>query len=152
MRGLFRNRRAQSQDAGAAAVEFALISPLLLLLIFMLIDFGRLFYCQISLNSASHEAARASALRLTTAQISTAANNAAPSLKNMAMSATGMTVTVNTACAAATATLDAATTVTLTQTFHWTLPVGILNRASGTTNSTVPNSTTMTAKGVMLCT
>jgi hypothetical protein len=32
------------------------------------------------------------------------------------------------------------------------LPVGILNRASGTTNSTVPNSTTMTAKGVMLCT
>jgi len=32
-------------DNGAAAVEFALLLPLVALLIFGLIDFGRLFFC-----------------------------------------------------------------------------------------------------------
>lgn len=47
-------------DKGAAAVEFALLLPLVALLIFGLIDFGRLFFVQISLTSASREAARTS--------------------------------------------------------------------------------------------
>ena len=47
-------------EKGAAAVEFALLLPLVTLLIFGLIDFGRLFFVQISLTSASREAVRAS--------------------------------------------------------------------------------------------
>jgi Flp pilus assembly pilin Flp len=45
---------------GAAAVEFALILPLVTLLLFGIIDFGRLFFVQISLTSASREAVRTS--------------------------------------------------------------------------------------------
>jgi hypothetical protein len=48
------------KDLGAAAVEFALILPLVVLLVFGLIDFGRLFFVKISLTSASREAARIS--------------------------------------------------------------------------------------------
>jgi len=49
-----------NSQKGAAAVEFALLLPLVALLIFGLIDFGRLFFVQISLTSASREAVRAS--------------------------------------------------------------------------------------------
>ena len=48
------------RERGAAAVEFALVLPLVVLLIFGLIDFGRLFFVQISLSSASMEVARVS--------------------------------------------------------------------------------------------
>jgi len=44
---------------GAAAVEFALILPLLLLLIFGIIEFGVLIYDKAMLTNASREAARA---------------------------------------------------------------------------------------------
>ena len=49
-----------NSQRGAAAVEFALLLPLVALIIFGLIDFGRLFFVQISLTSASREAVRAS--------------------------------------------------------------------------------------------
>lgn len=52
--------RRQRNETGAAAVEFALILPLVIVLIFALIDFGRLFFVQISLTSASREAVRVS--------------------------------------------------------------------------------------------
>jgi hypothetical protein len=48
------------KEVGSAAVEFALVLPLVVLLIFGLIDFGRLFFVKISLTSASREAARIS--------------------------------------------------------------------------------------------
>jgi len=51
-------------DNGAAAVEFALLLPLVALLIFGLIDFGRLFFVQISLTSASREAVRVSSFNI----------------------------------------------------------------------------------------
>lgn len=49
---------------GAAAVEFALILPLVTLLLFGIIDFGRLFFVQISLTSASREAVRTSSFSI----------------------------------------------------------------------------------------
>jgi Flp pilus assembly pilin Flp len=51
------NRSIKDQK-GAAAVEFALILPLVALIIFGIIDFGRLFFVQMSLTSASQEVAR----------------------------------------------------------------------------------------------
>lgn len=51
-----RGRRAP--DRGAAAVEFALVLPLLLILIFGIIDFGRLLNAQIAVTEAAREGAR----------------------------------------------------------------------------------------------
>lgn len=49
-------------DRGAAAVEFALLLPVILLVIFGVIDFGRMLNAQISVNEAAREGARATAL------------------------------------------------------------------------------------------
>ena len=48
----------QHRDAGAAAVELALVAPLLMLLIAGLINFGFLFSQQLTLNNAVREGAR----------------------------------------------------------------------------------------------
>lgn len=49
---------ARLVDRGAAAVEMALVLPLLLMLIFGIIDFGRLLNMQIALTEAARDAAR----------------------------------------------------------------------------------------------
>lgn len=52
----------KSPDRGAAAVEAALVLPLLLLLVFGIIDFGRMLNAQITVTEAAREAARAASL------------------------------------------------------------------------------------------
>src|SRR5690606_12265177 len=54
--------RACSRDRGAAAVEFAIILPLLFLVIAGIIDMGRLFYGQIVAANLAREVARMSAI------------------------------------------------------------------------------------------
>ena len=51
-----------ARDRGSAAVEFALVLPLLLLLVFGIIDFGRALSAQITLTQAAREGARLTAL------------------------------------------------------------------------------------------
>jgi Flp pilus assembly protein TadG len=51
-------RRFRGDERGTAVVEFALVLPLLLLLVFMLIDATRAFYTLNSLVSAAREGAR----------------------------------------------------------------------------------------------
>lgn len=58
-------------DRGAAAVEFALVMPLLLLLVFALIDFGRMFNAQIVVTEAAREGARAAGYGQTSTQVNT---------------------------------------------------------------------------------
>jgi Flp pilus assembly protein TadG len=64
MRGLFRVLRKSSSraEAGAAAVEFAIVVPLLLLLLFGIFDYGRFFLVQMALTSGAQEGVRASVL------------------------------------------------------------------------------------------
>lgn len=51
-----------STDRGAVAVEFALVLPLFLILVFGIIDFSRAYNAQITLTEAAAEAARAVAV------------------------------------------------------------------------------------------
>ncbi|KUO50533.1 MAG: hypothetical protein APF76_07755 [Desulfitibacter sp. BRH_c19] len=53
---------SKQDERGQALVEFSLILPLLLLLIFGIIQFGIIFSCYILVNSASKEAVRISAV------------------------------------------------------------------------------------------
>ena len=50
--------RPAGRDAGAAALEFALVVPILLVLIFGMIEFGFVFQAQLALTHAAREGAR----------------------------------------------------------------------------------------------
>jgi len=54
---------------GAAAVEFAIVLPLLALILFGIIEFGLLFYNKQVLTNASREGARAGISRVTESRI-----------------------------------------------------------------------------------
>jgi len=55
-------RHRPGGDQGSAAVEFVLVLPVLLIILFAIIDFGRLLNAKIVLTQAAHEGARAAAL------------------------------------------------------------------------------------------
>jgi hypothetical protein len=55
-------RRNGRRDQGAAAVEFVLVLPVLLVILFGIIDFGRLMHAKLELAEAAREGARAAAL------------------------------------------------------------------------------------------
>lgn len=57
-----RVRRRLRRDRGAVAVEMALVTPLLVALVFGIIDFGRIFNAEIQLSQAAREGARIAAL------------------------------------------------------------------------------------------
>jgi Flp pilus assembly protein TadG len=85
MVSLFNCRRVKHRpgsEAGGSLVEFALLSPLLMLLLFGMVDLGRWLYLDIEVTNAAHAGAQYGSLSLTnahnTAAIQTAAQNDAP--------------------------------------------------------------------------
>jgi Flp pilus assembly protein TadG len=54
----WRRVRGRAIDRGAAAVEFALVLPVLLLLVMGIMDYGRFFFDSVSLRQGAREAAR----------------------------------------------------------------------------------------------
>lgn len=60
-RAIWRARRCRSDD-GAAAVEFALVLPLLVLILFGIIDYGLYFNASLQSRWGVHDAARAAAV------------------------------------------------------------------------------------------
>lgn len=54
----WRMRRATRTERGAAAVEFALVVPILILILIGIVNFGFVLAQQISLNNAARQAAR----------------------------------------------------------------------------------------------
>lgn len=52
----------RKREDGQATVEFALVIPILILLIFGMMDFGWLFFNKLQINNASREGARYAAI------------------------------------------------------------------------------------------
>jgi len=121
-----------SSDRGAAAVEFALLLPLLVLIVFGLIDFGRAINAQITLTQAAREGARALALGSSTYQSRAQA---------AAIGLSPVTVTPVTSCPVGSARAGGDAKVTVTYTFSFVTPIGTF---FGPTK-------TLTAEGVMPC-
>ncbi|WP_188111381.1 TadE/TadG family type IV pilus assembly protein [Nocardioides antri] len=69
-------RDADRDDRGAAAIEFALIVPILLLLVFAMISFGMMLSFRQTLSQAAAEGARAAAVERDPAARSTEALDA----------------------------------------------------------------------------
>jgi Flp pilus assembly protein TadG len=62
-------RRHQGGERGVAAVEFALVAPILLLLVFGIIDFGLAFHAWDASENAAREGARVGAVDSSVADI-----------------------------------------------------------------------------------
>lgn len=130
------HRLPHPRERGAAAVEFAILLPVLLLLIFGIIDFGRMLNAQITLTEAAREGARAAAL----GQDADSRVQAASGVLK------GVTDTVTT-CPASGAS-SANTTVTTSYTFTFVTPVAALAPLFG---GSLSGSYTLTGKGIMPC-
>ena len=72
--------RRPRDDRGAAAVEFALIVPLLVLLVIGIIEFGHAFRVHGTLSAAAREGARSMALQSDPAEARAAVQDAAAAL------------------------------------------------------------------------
>jgi Flp pilus assembly protein TadG len=77
-----------TRDSGAALVEFAIIAPLLFMLVFGIIEFGRAYNAQNTLTHAAREGAREFAITQDAAAGETAAKSAATSLNSSNITAT----------------------------------------------------------------
>ena len=140
-----RSRRAAPHgDHGAAAVEFALVLPLLLLILFGIIDFGRWYNAQITLTQAAREGVRYAAIGITSPSPATRTTNAALPL-------TGVTVAVTACPASPGATSNA--TVTASKPFTIADPgYAALRAMANRVGGSFPSSITVTGTGTMRCT
>ncbi|MBA8793012.1 Flp pilus assembly protein TadG [Friedmanniella endophytica] len=92
-------------ERGAAAVEFALVAPLLILLVVGITQFGRAYAAQAQLTNAARQAARTMALQSNVSAAQAAAQAAAPTLNLTTgqISVTPSTCTTSTSSPTATA-------------------------------------------------
>lgn len=151
------------------AVEFVLIVPLLLLLLLVMVDFGRLMFVNISLNSGAKEAVRALALgkvagesdgdfttRVTS--LGRAAASGAASMAQLGDSPTPVwvcgstsytregTITISNCLAPVRClTPGTSTAVTLATRFKWLTPVELVGSAAGFSDFN------LSSKAVSLC-
>ncbi|MDX6206310.1 MAG: hypothetical protein QOE76_1354 [Frankiales bacterium] len=138
-------------DGGAAAVEFALIVPLFLLLVFGMIDFGRAYNMQLALTEAAREGVRPIALREAGANATTATRAAIPAGSGIVASTVGVTAIT---CPGGVLSLPVPNAkVTATKTFTFLTPgLGTLaNLAKRSGGSSLGGSFTITGQGVMRC-
>jgi Flp pilus assembly protein TadG len=133
-------RGGANSDRGAAAVEFALLLPLLVLIVFGIIDFGRAINAQITITQAAREGARALALGQATYQTRASQAGIGLDLTTANISELPDSKSV-TGCPAGSAQTGDDAVVKVTYSFTFITPVGFL---FGPTK-------TLTAEGVMPC-
>ena len=157
-------------DRGAAAVEMALVLPVLLFLLMGMIDFGRAYNQQIRLSAASREGVRLASLN-TAAVPQGDANYGDAAIQARVTAAGGpsvlavvlptgtppacsVTPTPNSVCiiycpADAAAAATASARVVVTSQFSWITGISGMSRFFG--SGTFPTPATVQATGVMRC-
>jgi Flp pilus assembly protein TadG len=133
-------REPARRDRGAAAVEFAIILPILLLLIAGIIDLGRMMYTEVVLSNAAREGSRMIALGYSTADAQTRVDAAAINIGTA-------TATVTATCPASPVPTDGAS-VQVTSDFEWLLLGDVVKMIPGGSLS-LPS--TLSATGTMRC-
>ncbi len=104
------------RERGAAMVEFALLLPLLLLVLFGLIDMGRMFLTQAMVTNGAREGARMAAFRLDT-DVPGRANASMPGINGV--SGGTVAITILDACPAAPTPTQAARVRVTVNGFSW---------------------------------
>jgi Flp pilus assembly protein TadG len=136
-----RQTATSRRDRGASAVEFALLLPVLLLLLFGIVDFGRAINAQITLTQAAREGARVAALGQSAASVQNRVTTAAAPLLSP------VPATVTTCPANAGPGVDAV--VSVSYAFSFATPVGAIAAMFGSV--TYGTTLTLTAKGELPC-
>ena len=78
-----RRRRA---EGGQSLVEFVLVVPIFLLVLFAIVDFGMAFHAWITVTNSAREGARVGAVRATSAEIEQRVRDTATSLEQADLS------------------------------------------------------------------
>lgn len=120
----------QNHERGAVAVEFAILLPLLLMLVLGTIEFGRAYNAQITLTNAARDGVRVMSIANDPAGARTAARDAAASVS---------TTIPDSDVTLSTTTCSTGSQVTLTINYSLSTITGIAGPFA------------MTGKGVMLC-
>jgi Flp pilus assembly protein TadG len=129
-------------DKGAVAVEFALVLPILLVLLFGLIDFGLAYTAKSTLTHATREGVRVLALTRDPARVEPTVRAAAVGLVNPSAN---LDIDASTTC-----TRGEEATVTARYEYVYITPLAeLLEMLPGTT--TVGSSVDLEATGVMRC-
>jgi len=171
-----RGRRRRHLERGAAAVEMALVLPVMLFLLMGMIDFGRAYNAQIQLSAAAREGVRLASLNTTpsSAGATTVATGGTPTenpygllaiaqrVDDAAGGLVPFTAYQSGGCSGPAATSSACVTycpvaagdqatVVLTAKFTWITGISGMSKFWGGTG-TFPTPTTIQATGVMRCT
>lgn len=131
-----------ARQRGAAALEFVVVLPLLLLLVFGMVDVGRLYWARMGAVAGANEAVRMVAIKptLTTAEVTAIANAAMAPW-------TAQSVTPTPCDATSASTASASVTVVLNVRFVTPL-AAILRLFGGTSTAT---SMTISSTGIYRC-
>ena len=127
---------SRASERGAVAVEFAILAPVLVMLLLGIMEFGRAYNAQASLSAAAREGVRVMAISNNSVTARTAAKNTAVSLKPLLVDTNitfkNLDIPTSSSC-------TSGTRISITITYSLTTLTGIAGPFS------------MTSKGAMLC-
>ena len=119
-------RRHFEKERGAAAVEFALVVPMLMMLVFGVVDFGYMINRDTMLNNAAREGVRVASLGATSADVTTAVKASLPADMQATLTVTvSCTKPTGAACASYSDAASGGTAIVKVDYVHsWVTPVG----------------------------
>jgi Flp pilus assembly protein TadG len=126
----------RNSELGQSLVEFSLILPLMLVMLFALVDFGRGFYTWLVVTNAAREGARAAAVQSDNSTIDSKiyASFCNPYPSNCSLDPTKMTITKTNVQGAR----GSEATVDISYTFVFVTPVGSILQLIGGSNLAAP--------------